>query len=160
MQFTQQQFAAFRADLKAAVAEVERKYQVNIVPQKISYSNYSFDLKLVVNKNDEGFDFERKEFEDNCSLFGFQCTDYKRVFNVDGDSYELYGFETGRRKNPCKIRNVRTGKTYVCPRSYLIPPTITGHSCRYCGGHVNGNNPDELCDHCKETFGHSLFSEL
>ena len=38
---------------------------------------------------------------------------------------------------------------------------ITGkHLCKYCGDIVEGEYEDILCEDCKETFGHSLFSEL
>ena len=34
------------------------------------------------------------------------------------------------------------------------------HSCKYCGGIAEGTYTDLLCKDCRETFGHSLFSEL
>ena len=32
--------------------------------------------------------------------------------------------------------------------------------CKYCGGQVASSNPDELCQQCKTTFGHTYYSEL
>ena len=34
------------------------------------------------------------------------------------------------------------------------------HICKYCGNMVDGDYEDELCDECKQLFGHSLYSEL
>ncbi|MCL2555441.1 MAG: hypothetical protein FWE03_00280 [Firmicutes bacterium] len=34
------------------------------------------------------------------------------------------------------------------------------HSCRYCGSIAEGTYEDLLCEDCRSTFGHSLFSEL
>jgi len=34
------------------------------------------------------------------------------------------------------------------------------HSCKYCGNIAEGTHEDLLCGECRETFGHSLYSEL
>jgi hypothetical protein len=34
------------------------------------------------------------------------------------------------------------------------------HECKYCNNITHGNESDLLCDDCKETFGHSSFTEL
>ena len=34
------------------------------------------------------------------------------------------------------------------------------HACQYCGNIAEGTLEDLLCKECKETFGHSLYSEL
>lgn len=34
------------------------------------------------------------------------------------------------------------------------------HSCKYCGAIADGIFEDLLCEDCRQTFGHSLFSEL
>jgi rubrerythrin len=34
------------------------------------------------------------------------------------------------------------------------------HTCKYCGQIAEGTFQDLLCGTCRETFGHSLFSEL
>lgn len=34
------------------------------------------------------------------------------------------------------------------------------HSCKYCGAIADGTFEDLLCGDCRQTFGHSLFSEL
>ena len=36
----------------------------------------------------------------------------------------------------------------------------THHRCGYCGEITKGKEKDLLCDDCRETFGHSLYSEL
>ena len=34
------------------------------------------------------------------------------------------------------------------------------HLCKYCGEIAEGTYADLLCSDCRETFGHSLYSEL
>ena len=34
------------------------------------------------------------------------------------------------------------------------------HICKYCFGIAEGTYADLLCEECRETFGHSLYSEL
>lgn len=34
------------------------------------------------------------------------------------------------------------------------------HTCKYCGNIADGTLADLLCGECRQTFGHSLFSEL
>jgi hypothetical protein len=34
------------------------------------------------------------------------------------------------------------------------------HTCKYCGQIAEGTFADLLCEACRSTFGHSLFSEL
>ena len=34
------------------------------------------------------------------------------------------------------------------------------HICKYCGNIAEGTYADLLCEECRMTFGHSLFSEL
>jgi hypothetical protein len=38
---------------------------------------------------------------------------------------------------------------------------LTGkHLCKYCGEIVDGEYEDLLCEDCRMTFGHALYSEL
>lgn len=164
MQFTNEQFDAFRKDFKEALKDVGAKYGVAINPKHITYNSMdgSFVMKVeVTNVSEEqvGLDADQVEFEKHCAAFGLKKSDYKRVFTISGHNYELIGLKPSAHKNPCRIRDTRSGATYVCAVSYLIPPT-NKHRCKYCGNWVDGTNEDELCDECKETFGHSLYSEL
>lgn len=34
------------------------------------------------------------------------------------------------------------------------------HICKYCGNIAEGTLSDLLCSDCRETFGHTMFSEL
>lgn len=47
----------------------------------------------------------------------------------------------------------RTGDTEIID--------LTGkHLCKYCGEAVDGEYEDLLCEDCRMTFGHALYSEL
>ena len=41
-----------------------------------------------------------------------------------------------------------------------IVPSKEHHRCKYCNNIVPGKYDDLLCDDCRETFGHTLYSEL
>lgn len=41
-----------------------------------------------------------------------------------------------------------------------VVPAKGHHICKYCGSIADGTYGDLLCDECKDTFGHSLYSEL
>ena len=42
----------------------------------------------------------------------------------------------------------------------LIEEDNDTHNCKYCGQLVEGSYEDLLCGDCRESFGHSLYSEL
>jgi len=41
-----------------------------------------------------------------------------------------------------------------------IVPANNNHRCKYCEGIAEGTYEDVLCEECRETFGHTFFSEL
>jgi len=71
----------------------------------------------------------------------------------DKKKIKLIKFSHDEKKADVKIS--LDGKIY---EGQLIH--FTGKPCKYCG--EDNESPDEnlLCSDCRETFGHSLFSEL
>lgn len=123
MKLTRNEFAAFRADIKKALAEVEAKYGVEITPANIKYSDQKFDLKLIVAVGSEK-EAEEKEFAVHAPRHGFRAEDYLLQFAADGKLFELCGFNNNSPKNNCKIREVGTGRTYKCSGRFVQAATL------------------------------------
>ena len=168
MQFNSKDFTNFRNDVNEALEEIANKYGVNITTGKIKYSEFDFTMELKAIKQEEGLDGNQKEFEKVCFLFGFKPEHYKARFSLQGREFELVGFNPRSPKNCCSIKSVTDGKGYKCgdeavKRALKLTETHTTantHKCKYCGNIVKGTYTDLLCDDCKMTFGHSLYSEL
>ena len=43
---------------------------------------------------------------------------------------------------------------------YILIPQKRINKCKYCSEHTDSQDPNILCPNCRETFGHSFFSEL
>lgn len=43
---------------------------------------------------------------------------------------------------------------------YILIPQKRINRCKYCSEHTDSQDPNILCPNCRETFGHSFFSEL
>ena len=43
---------------------------------------------------------------------------------------------------------------------YILIPQKRINRCKYCSKLTDSQDPNILCPNCKETFGHSFFSEL
>jgi len=59
------------------------------------------------------------------------------------------------KKHPCtEFTRHKDGhmELIVVPDGYML--------CKYCGHPHKTNNKDLLCPECRETFGHTLYSEL
>lgn len=109
MNFTNEDFAAFERDLKYALSEVCRKYQVKLKGSKITYGPVDFDMKLTFERNEEGLNAEAINFSIHCLHYGFRPEDYMRSFEHLGVEYEFIGFDTSARKYNCIIRDMETG---------------------------------------------------
>lgn len=43
---------------------------------------------------------------------------------------------------------------------YILIPQKRINRCKYCNELTDSQDPNILCSNCRETFGHSFFSEL
>ena len=43
---------------------------------------------------------------------------------------------------------------------YILIPQKRINRCKYCSEHTDSQDSNILCPNCRETFGHSFFSEL
>lgn len=114
MKFNSNEFNNFRNEVNEALKVIGEKYQVDITTGKIKYSEFEFSMELKVIKQEEGLDGKQKEFESMCHLFGFKPEHYKAKFTLQGEQFELVGFNPGSPKNNCSIQSVISGKGYKC----------------------------------------------
>ena len=118
MVITKQFLKEFRLELKEAVKELEAKHKCKVELGNISYTEDSFTSKMTVSDASiSASDREKKEFEKFCMIYGFEAKDYLKEFTLQGKNFVLYGFKPKATKNTCKIREVSTGKDYMCPES-------------------------------------------
>lgn len=114
MEFNKRGFDSFTKDVNEALKSVAEKHGVSIACGAISYSDYDFTMKLNVMKNDGITDGEKLLFEQECVLYGFSKSDYKREFTNGKKTFQLVGFNRRSPKNCCKIYCVTDGKIYKC----------------------------------------------
>lgn len=114
MNFNGKEFENFRNDVSKALEEVAKKYQVEISTGKIKYSDFDFSMELKAVKQEDGLDGKQKEFEQHCFIFGFKPEHYKAEFTLQGDKFQLIGFNPRSPKNSCSIQSVTSGKQYKC----------------------------------------------
>jgi len=98
----------FREDFEQAVKPLEEKFKVTIKCGKITYGDNNFSAKIEATTT-EG-NFEQEEFEKYARLFGFDKDDYGKTITLQGNEYAFVGFNLGRPKYRCKIRNIKTGQ--------------------------------------------------
>lgn len=82
MEFNNQTFTQFRKDLKDAVKDLEKKYNITVNDGQISYDDYEFSMTLKVKKNLTAS--ETKERYANFPLYGKTFVDGRHSFKVVG----------------------------------------------------------------------------
>lgn len=102
---------AFRKDVEAALAEVAKKYGVDIKGGNISYGENDLTLKLNVTRTDK--DVQKEEFLNNIryAFTAFTADDYLKTFTIKGTDYQLVGFRP-RTKYSVIGKRVKDGKEY------------------------------------------------
>lgn len=115
MQITKQSLSQFRADLKEAVAELERKYGVTIEPGKISYTDESFDIKVTVT-NEGGKERQYNEYIKLHLAYGQEI--YKELegkfgsfVTINNRTYEIIGIDP-KSKYDILVKDLTTEKVF------------------------------------------------
>jgi len=111
MEFTKNEFQAFRKDFDQALLPVAEKYSLTIKAGSISYQDDTFSMKVECAKTDAG-NLEQKEFEKYCLLYELSPDDYMREFVFNGERYTLAGLAVSSPKYPCICLNIGNGKRY------------------------------------------------
>lgn len=105
-----------RAEMKAALAEVEKKFGIKIGVGKITYSANEFSAKMtsVVQTEDVvTSDVDPKwvsNFMRNCFSLGFSHEDLGRKLNHAGKAYVIVGARSSNARLPIIVRETETGQ--------------------------------------------------
>lgn len=115
MKITSSTMKEFRLEFAEAVKELEAKHDVKIRMGNISMQpNVEFTTKLTVSNNTvNGVDAKEVKFTLEAFMFGFKETDYKRKIKLQGQIYELVGFNRKSPKNDCTIVTLDGKKQFV-----------------------------------------------
>lgn len=113
-------FTKFRQDFVSAVADLEKKYNIDISIGNITYDDISFHTKMKCTLNT--VDVQKLEFEKYCGMHGFTKTDYLRPFIFKGENYILTGFNPNASKYKALATRIKTGDQY----SFIISEVRAG----------------------------------
>lgn len=109
---SKQEFAKFRLEIELALKGLANKYDMDIKAGKIKYTNNSFSLVLdATRKEIDGKPYEQAEFEKWAVIYGFEPEDYGKIFNMNGKTFTLYGFNTSARTMLILARD-KDGRNY------------------------------------------------
>lgn len=99
MNFSKEEFKAFREEIKEAVSGVEKKFGVEIKFGSITYTDSDFKMKMDVS-NGSIKEAKEVEFSRICTHYGLTQSDFGRSFTNKGKVYTISGIDTKRRKYP------------------------------------------------------------
>ena len=123
-------FDAFREAMKKAAADCGVVLEMG----SITYGNETFSFSSKCYNAGDILSAKREEFNRYCGNKGIPSNWYMRRFIDDGNTYEIYAIAPRGRKNVLKIRNVATGKEYVCSKGYVRPFIKQGAQLTQEGG--------------------------
>ena len=87
-------FSEFREDVKLALLDVAKKYNVVIDPGKIRYSDIEFSLQLNVTEKVNGAeDAGEATWSYYCTLYGFDRDDYGKIITIKNKQYKICGID-------------------------------------------------------------------
>lgn len=87
-------FDDFRRDTEAALAEVAKKYNVDIKAGHISYGNINFKMTLEVTEKVNGTtDAGEAMWSYYCKSYGFERDDFGKIITLKGKKYQISGID-------------------------------------------------------------------
>ena len=114
---------AFRADLNAALAPLQEKYNVTITLGRITYGAEEFSGKLSVVNGRDPDEVERNRFDENVWKYehlGLKKGMFNRIFiGLDGERYAIRGFNTKSHKYPIEYMRVSNGERRRCSEWFI-----------------------------------------
>jgi hypothetical protein len=115
MKITRTTMKQFRKSFAEAVKDLEAQYDVSIKLGNIGMRPHSYFTSKITVKNNiiDGVDFQEATFKNEAIMFGFIGSDYKRKLKLQGETYELIGFNRKARKNDCTIATLDGKNQYV-----------------------------------------------
>lgn len=111
--FTRTEIEAIHADIVRSLAEIAKKYDMQISAGGITYTEHEMHLKVTAkHKVIDGVPTEEAEFAMKCSRYGLKPEDYKRQVEYQGRTFALVGLNVNAPKFPLIVVDVHTLKQY------------------------------------------------
>lgn len=119
--FTKQDCKAISEDIQRVLEAVANKHGVKLVMGSGSFSEFSFAKKVEFRIEGEGGEDREaaEKYRRNAHALGLKPEWFGVEFDARGERMKIVGINTRRRANPVEIVNVKTGKKYKAPASYV-----------------------------------------
>ena len=80
-------------------------------------------------------------------------------------SYYIDAFDQDNKEYVFEAKGISTDliKKNLEKKGHTVNTIVTKkghHLCKYCNGIADGTNTDQLCNDCRDVFGHTFYSEL
>lgn len=120
MEFTDEQFKAFRADANILFMSLQDKYGVEIKLGNITYSKDGFfNSKITVkNKQVNGLSFEQNQWNQHCNLFSLKKEWFGKVIVINGKSLRIAGLDVSKPKRSITLTDGK--KNYVTDAPTIV----------------------------------------
>jgi hypothetical protein len=104
----------FRKSFANTMKNLEIKYGLKIELGSIGFSSQQFSgrINVTLTNGESNEAVAKKQWDDNCNWFGMKKNDFGKTFQLQGQPYEIIGFNPKARKNCVKIRLVGTNNEY------------------------------------------------
>lgn len=120
---TSKEAAQLHKELDELLANFGKQHGLTFKPFNLTYGDdfirFRAEANFSVDADGNEIDVIKKEFEDICTFFGFEKSDYKKTFKgIDGKNYKLTGFKPRARKNVLILQGANR-KEYVAPMHFI-----------------------------------------
>lgn len=112
--FCDKDFEIFAMNIENALRGVGAKYEVAFEVKDINMRGGTIKLGVA----GIGEVAERARFEEFAAQFGYMAEDYRKQFYVNGEYWEIVGFDVDMPDTPIIIESVER-KKYKVPTDYL-----------------------------------------
>ncbi len=135
------------------IKKTERKVKIDFISNSLRRDGKKISKKSLQNLPDDELNKICNQFKDMFQDFinNPPVKLHKYYVLTKQALYEYNAEDEAHCKEYAKNDNLKVQK---------IVPAKGHHICKYCNGVADGSNKDMLCDECRETFGHTFYSEL
>jgi hypothetical protein len=112
MEFNKQNLKSFRTEMEDALGKVGKKYGVTFNIGNIRFTSDTFSTTVkcygTATKSDTG----KLEWDKSCFMFGFEKTDFNKMFTMTGKKYQIVGIRPRSFKYPIVGKEIGGTKSF------------------------------------------------
>ena len=108
MEINNKTLTSFISDFESAVKDLEKKYGVQIDLGNVRYSDFNFSTKMTVSNAGSKEEAAKRNWDLNCSLFGFKKEHFGQEILVTGKTMKIVGIKPRNRKYPIIVESAGT----------------------------------------------------